>query len=125
MIIGIGTDIVKISRIKALLVKNKQRFLAKIFTKKEIELTFKFNNLDRLSGYIAKRFAAKEASSKAFGKGIGKEISFQDIEVFQDIHGKPYLKFSDKVNKNYLLVKPHLSMTDEKEFAQAFVILEK
>ncbi len=125
MIIGVGTDIIKISRIKTLLIKNKQRFLQRIFTENEIKVSLNYKNIDRLTGYIAKRFAAKEACSKALGRGIGEHLSFHDIEIFQDIHGKPYIKFSEKINNYYPLIIPHLSMTDEKEFAQAFVIMEK
>ncbi len=125
MILGIGSDIIKISRIKALLVKNKQRFLLKILTQVEIELADNINNLDRLINYIAKRFAAKEACAKAFGKGIGSHVSFHDLEIFQDQFGKPYFKFSKKLSNHYNNLKAHLTMTDEQEYAQAFVIIEE
>ena len=119
MIIGIGNDLIKTSRIKALLIKNKQRFLNRIFTPKEVSLTENFSNIERLSSYVAKRFAAKEAFSKAFGTGIGAKLSFQDIEIFKTENGKPYIEFNQKNNYNI-----HLSMTDETCYAQAFVIIE-
>lgn len=129
MIIGIGSDIIKISRIEALLVSYKQRFLHRIFTTAELELFKNIENSKRLLGYVAKRFAAKEAFSKAFGTGIGKEVSFQDIEIFSEISGKPYFNFSKKLSdllkKNYGQTQVHLSMTDEEEYAQAFVVIEK
>ena len=119
MIIGIGNDIIKTSRIKALLVKNKRRFLHRIFTPKEIFLTESFSNIDRLSSYVAKRFAAKESFAKAFGTGIGAKLSFQDIEIFKTFAGKPYIEFNQ--NNDYNI---HLSMADETCYAQAFVIIE-
>jgi holo-[acyl-carrier protein] synthase len=125
MIVGIGSDIIKIARIKALLDKNKQRFLLKIFTLKEIELTQNINNTQRLAGYVAKRFAAKEACAKAFGTGIGANLSFHDLEIFQDKLGKPYFKFSEKINNKHQQIKVHLTMTDEQEYAQTFVIIEE
>ena len=125
MILGIGTDIVKTSRIKTLLIKNKQRFLSRILTINEINLTSDYNNIDRLTGYVAKRFAAKEACAKALGKGIGKYLSFHDVEIFKDINGKPYFEFNSKIKNLYPDIKSYLSMADEKEFAQAFVVMEK
>lgn len=121
MILGIGSDIVKVARIKALLIKNRQRFLHKIFTNVEISLLENLTNPNRLVGYVAKRFAAKEACAKAFGTGIGASLSFHDLEVFQDKFGKPYFEFSAKINKQ---IKAHLTMTDELEYAQAFVVIE-
>jgi len=129
VITGIGSDITKISRIEALLMRNKQRFLNRIFTKTEIDLLKKISNSKRLLGYIAKRFAAKEAFAKALGTGIGKYASFQDIEIFSSSEGKPFFEFSAKL-KEFLQVtygaqQVHLSMTDEEDYAQAFVIIEK
>jgi holo-[acyl-carrier protein] synthase len=126
VIIGIGTDLIKIDRIKALLIHNRQRFLQRILTKDELKILKE----GRITGYVAKRFSAKEAFAKALGTGIGKHLSFQDIEIFQDPNGKPYFKFSDKL-KEFLYnnygkeITAHLSMTDESEFAQTFVVIEK
>lgn len=129
MIIGIGSDIVKVSRIEALLVSYKQRFLHRVFTMAELELFKNIDHQKRLVGYVAKRFAAKEAFSKAFGTGIGGDISFHDVEIFSEISRKPYFKLSNKLSdilkKNYGKAQVHLSMTDEEEYAQAFVIIER
>ncbi len=129
MITGIGSDITNIARIEALLMRNKQRFLAKIFTKIEIDLLQNISHSKRLLGYIAKRFAAKEAFSKALGTGIGKYASFQDIEIFSTSEGKPFFEFSIKLQEflqqRYGAQKVHLSMTDEEDYAQAFVIIER
>jgi holo-[acyl-carrier protein] synthase len=125
VIIGIGSDIIRIPRIGALLISYKQRFLHRIFTIGELDLLPQNN---KLAAYVAKRFAAKEAFSKAIGTGIGKDVSFQDLEIFSEKSGKPYFKLSDKLNKfllkNYTQLHTHLSMTDEEEYAQAFVVIE-
>ena len=125
MIIGIGNDIIRVARIKALLINNKQRFLQRIFTQTEINLTKKIKQIDRLSGYVAKRFAAKEACAKALGTGIGSILGFHDIEIFQNDKGKPYVQFSQKINSEFKNIIPHLSLADERKYAQAFVILER
>jgi holo-[acyl-carrier protein] synthase len=129
MIIGIGNDIIAISRIKGLLVRNKQPFLQKIFTLNEIALLDMITNSVRLAGYIANRFAAKESFAKALGTGIGQYVSFKDIEILKTPQGKPYFNFSDSLKlflqQNYGdNVRVHLSMSDETEYAQAFVVME-
>ena len=130
MIIGIGSDIIKTARVIRLLKLNRQRFLQKIFTTLEINLLQNILNEKRLVGYIAKRFSAKEAFSKALGTGIGKHLSFKDIEILKDIRGKPYFKYGLSleifIQKNYgENIQIHLSMSDELDYAQAFVVIEK
>ncbi len=131
MIVGIGTDLIKNERIEAILISSKQRFLQRIFTPKEVTLLESLSGR-RLVGYVAKRFAAKEAFSKALGTGIGKDLSFQDLEILSNSKNKPYFKFSVKLQNlmqsNYGYGKnlqAHLSLADEHEYAQAFVIIEK
>ncbi len=129
MIVGIGTDIIKNERIEALLISSKQRFLQRLFTPNEIILLDSLSDR-RLVGYVAKRFAAKEAFSKALGTGIGKDLSFQDLEILSNSKNKPYFKFSIKLQNlmqsNYgKNLQAHLSLADEHEYAQAFVIIEK
>ncbi|MEK6734184.1 MAG: holo-ACP synthase [Pseudomonadota bacterium] len=129
MIIGIGSDIIKIARIEALLLYKKEPFLSKIFTSKEMSLLDKIKHPKRLAGYVAKRFAAKEAFSKALGTGIGEYVSFKDIEIFSEESKKPFFVFSKKLDKflhdKYGSSVAHLSITDEGHYAQAFVIIEK
>ena len=81
------------------------------------------------SSYYAKRFAAKEALSKALGTGIIKDINFKNIEIFNDIKGKPFIKLTGKThsylrrkikNKKYNI---HLTLTDDKPWAQATVLV--
>ncbi len=130
MIIGIGSDIIAIARIKGLLIRNKQPFLQKIFNQAEILMLDSITNSARLAGYIANRFAAKEAFAKALGTGIGQHVSFKDISILKNTQGKPYFEFSQSLKmflqQNYgEEIKVHLSMSDETEYAQAFVVIEK
>ena len=100
-IFGIGTDIVNIKRMKKTLKKNKNNFKKKIFSKREIIYCEKRENP---SSFYAKRFAAKEALSKALGTGIRKGINFKDIEILNDIFGKPSIKLKGST-ANYLKKK--------------------
>jgi holo-[acyl-carrier protein] synthase len=125
-IVGIGVDIIQNSRIKKA-IKNKS-FVNRIFTKSEI-LSSKIRNYK--TNYFAKRFAAKEAFIKSIGIGIRKGINFKDIYIINDKSGKPNIKFSNKVNN--LIVKKFktrnfdifLSLSDEKNYSIAFVIIQK
>ncbi|WHQ46555.1 MAG: holo-ACP synthase [Candidatus Midichloria sp.] len=119
MIISIGCDIVKISRISDLLKKYGISFKKKVFTEKEINSGERLDELMQAS-YYAKRFAAKEAFSKALGTGIGDGISFLDIEVTNNELGAPKIDCKKLDNK---LV--HISLSDEQEFAIAYAIIEE
>jgi len=88
---GIGTDIISITRIKKL-TKNKL-FLSRIFNIKEIQKCMKIKNSYNC---FAKRFAAKEAFSKALGTGISKGINFNEIIILNEKNGRPYIKLVDK-----------------------------
>ena len=125
-IFGIGTDIVNIKRIEILLKKRGESFKKRIFSKKEILYCEKKKNP---SNFYAKRFAAKEAFSKALGTGIRKGVNFKDIEVFNDNFGKPFIKLKGSTanllkkkikNKNYSI---YLSLSDDLPWAQATVIV--
>lgn len=115
----IGVDIVKVSRIADL--KNKEKFLEKVFTKSELSYIAKKKNRDET---IAGFFAAKEAISKVFGTGIGK-ISFYDMEIFHDTLGKPYVELTEEGQKKLYklgLSQIELSISHEKDFAIATAI---
>ena len=125
-IIGIGVDIVENSRLKKL-IKNKQ-FLQRIFTKLEQKRS---NKLKNKINYYSKRFAAKEAFSKATGLGISKYLNFKDIEIMNDKSGKPLINLN-KSSSYYLQkkfkvksFKTNLSISDEKKYSIAYVIIEK
>ena len=121
---GVGTDIVKVSRIKNSL-KNKL-FLNRIFNKQEVSKCKKIKNY---SNCYAKRFAAKEAFSKALGTGISKGINFNEIIVLNEKNGKPFIKLQNKTRsfvKKKLKRKKFkisLSIADEKSYAVAFVTI--
>ena len=124
MIYGIGTDIVSIERIQNILNKNKDGFINRVLTDHEKAL---FTNKADSAAFCAKRFAAKEAFSKALGTGIGRVVSFQDLTVRSNEHGKPFFMPSEKL-RLYLQEKGikhgHLSISDESQNALAFVVLE-
>jgi holo-[acyl-carrier protein] synthase len=122
-IYGIGTDIVSVDRIKKSL-KSKS-FLNRIFCKEEVT---KCSKLITSNNCYAKRFAAKEAFSKALGTGVANGINFNEIIVMNKKNGKPFIKLRGKtlkVIKKKFKKKPNiaLSLSDEKKYAVAFVTI--
>ena len=121
---GVGTDIIQVKRLKKSL--NKKPFLSRIYSKEEI-LKCKRSKVN--SNCFAKRFAAKEAFSKALGTGISKGISFNEIIVLNEKSGKPYIKLINKTKKivekklKKKIYKISLSIADEKDYAVAFVTI--
>jgi holo-[acyl-carrier protein] synthase len=130
LIIGIGVDIVSNNRIKYLINKYNSRFIERIYTHREINYSKKLNSILQIL-YFAKRFAAKEAFSKACGIGIGRGLNFNDIEIINDIKGKPLICLNQRKIEyiqnlyNCKKFKIHLSLSDEKENSIANVIIEK
>ena len=124
MIYGVGTDIVSIDRIQKIILKNREGFIKRVLTEHEQAL---FANKADSAAFFAKRFAAKEAFSKALGTGIGRAVSFQDLTIRNNDNGKPHFIPSEKL-RLYLLEKgvkqAHLSISDESQYAVAFVVLE-
>ncbi len=123
-IFGIGTDIVSIVRIKKS-IKNK-KFVSRVYNEKEI---FKCKKLIKSENCFAKRFAAKEAFSKALGTGISNGINLNEIIVKNNNSGKPYFNFEGNT-KNFLKkkfknkkFKTLLSLSDENKYAVAFVTI--
>ncbi len=123
-IYGVGTDIVKIKRIKDSI--KKESFITRIFNDVEIS---KCNKTIKSYNCYAKRFAAKEAFSKALGTGISKGINFNEIVVLNEKNGKPFIKLlkktKEKVEKKLKKkkFKISLSLTDEDKYAVAFVTI--
>ena len=125
MIFGIGTDIVDVTRIKKM--KSIDSFAKKILGDNEY---LKFSKLSESKKvfFIAKQFAGKEAFAKAIGTGISGDINFKTIEILRNDAGKPMFKFAEKTQlliDNLGIAHSHVSLSDEKEYALAFVILEK
>jgi len=124
-IIGIGVDIINNNRLKKLI--KKKEFLNRVFTPSEIKTS---NGLRNKINYYSKRFAAKEAFSKATGSGISKNIFFKDIEIVNDKMGKPYYLKSKKISKiiqekfNIKKYNCFLSISDEKDYSTAFTIIQ-
>ncbi len=122
-IFGIGTDMVLVERIERMLEKHAQSFPKRILTEQELSI---FDRHPNQAHYLAKRFAAKEAISKALGTGIGDVCSFQDVSILNDEKGAPIVKTSETLGA-YLatnqLDKIHISLSDEKEHALAFAII--
>ena len=123
---GIGTDIVSVNRIKSI-IKKKSLFKKRIFSKNEILYCEK----KKYSySFFAKRFADKEAFSKALGTGISNGLSFKEVEIHNNLKGKPMISITGKslkITKKILKKKifnVNLSLSDEKLFAVAMVIIE-
>ena len=125
-IFGLGTDIVNVKRLEKILKRNKKSFKLRVFSKNEILYCEKKKNP---TPFYAKRYAAKEAFSKALGTGIRKCVNFKDIEISNNNHGKPYIKLKRETS-NFLKKKIkkkrysiYLSLSDDLPWAQATVII--
>ena len=123
-IFGVGTDIVKTNRIQKLL--RRKNVLEKLFNKEEIS---KCKRIKKMTNCFAKRFAAKEAFSKALGTGISKGINLNEIVILNEKNGKPFIKLlkktKERVDKRFKKkkYKISLSLTDEDNYAVAFVTI--
>ncbi|MEH6464547.1 MAG: holo-ACP synthase [Shewanella psychromarinicola] len=123
-IVGIGTDIVEIERIREQQTRLGDKLAKRVLTQAELAVYCASTLPER---YLAKRFAAKEAAAKALGTGIGRGVSFQHIHTSNDEYGAPLVTFTEGAAKRLALlggVKGHLSIADEKHYATATVILE-
>jgi holo-[acyl-carrier protein] synthase len=125
MIVGIGSDLVHISRIEAVLTRRGEAFARRILRPEEFE-TFRQKKKPRQqASFLAKRFAAKEALSKALKTGIG-DVSWQHILITNSLSGAPEITLSNKaleVSKALGTETIHLSLSDEQDMALAFVVL--
>ncbi len=125
MIYGIGTDIVTYARIKSLQEQFGERAAERMLSEAEREEYAKSSDPAR---FLMKRFAAKEAFAKAMGTGLRASVTLRRITVGHDELGKPLLSFDD-VLSNYVanmgVTRHHLSISDERDHAVAFVVLER
>ena len=125
MILGTGFDLTALPRIKALLEKHEERFLARILTADE--LTCLPDEPARRVAYASGRWAAKEAAVKALGTGFSAGIGFHDVEIVTLPGGRPELRFHGKAKEaaEALGVRiTHISLSHERDMAGAIVILE-
>lgn len=133
MIVGIGSDLANISRIEVTIKKFGLHFLNKIFTKYELAEMAKRQNISakEYASMAAKRFAAKEACSKALGTGFREGVFWKHIEVHHLSSGKPTLRLSGGALRHAEKlceggnISVHVSMSDDYPWAQAFVVIEK
>lgn len=123
MIFGIGTDLVHIPRMQALLDKHGDNIAQRILSDSEFEAFQKAHNS---AAFLAKRFAAKEATAKALGTGFRDGLSLRHISVSNNAHGKPELsfyKYGQTLIDEFNIGRSLLSLSDESEYATAYVIL--
>ncbi|MCO5083581.1 MAG: holo-ACP synthase [Rhizobiaceae bacterium] len=128
MILGIGSDLIDIRRIEQTLERHGDRFIARVFT--EIERARSERRKQRAASY-AKRFAAKEACSKALGTGLARGVFWRDMGVVNLPGGKPTMHLTGGAADILARLTPprhraliHLTITDDFPLAQAFVIIE-
>ena len=124
MIFGVGTDVVEIERIRKALDRWGERFAERILSPSELT---RFRNHRQPVAYLAKRFAAKEAFTKALGTGIRAPANWHGVWVVNLPSGKPELQYTpalkDLLDRRKIL-QSHLTLTDERGLAVATVILE-
>lgn len=128
MIIGLGSDLIDIRRVEKSIERFGTRFTARIFT--DVEQAKSDRRRNRAASY-AKRFAAKEACSKALGTGISHGVFWRDMGVVNDRSGKPTMALTNGASKRLAQLMPngyepriHVTITDDFPLAQAFVVIE-
>ena len=129
MIIGIGTDILNLERLNKIINKYDQKFIDRIYGKNEIKISK--SKLINSRNYFGKRFSAKEATWKALSSARGDGLFFKEIEILNDINGRPYLFFSGKTKqfiekreKNLKAkLKFDISLSDDSPFVITFVVI--
>lgn len=124
MIVGIGTDIARVARFEAALSRRGERLSERLLGAVERE---RFQAQARPAAFLAKRFAAKEAFVKALGTGLRNGMRWTEIQVVNDTLGRPSLLLAGRAHELARAAgvrATHLSLSDEAEFAVAFVVLE-
>lgn len=129
LIYGIGHDVVEIERIRKILDGAAgERLMKRVLTPAELKLP---GSASRPAEFLAGRFAAKEAISKAFGCGIGKALGFADMSILPDAQGKPHAVLAQEawqrlgLSEGPAAYAVHLSITHERQLASAFVVIER
>lgn len=132
MIIGIGSDIIDITRIEKVIGRHGDRFIDRIFTDTERAKAERRSSMAKMVwATYAKRFAAKEACSKALGTGIRSGVFWRDMEVVNLPSGRPTMRLTGGAAARLAEMLPpgheavvHVSLTDDPPLAQAFVVIE-
>lgn len=124
MIAGIGTDIVSVARIRKVMAKRPESFMEQVFSPAEREEGLRRKNSGE---YFAGRWAIKEAMAKALGCGIGVNCNWRDVSTVNNLSGRPLTSLSGEAAATAAALKIsrlHVSLSHEREFASAMVVLE-
>jgi holo-[acyl-carrier protein] synthase len=124
VIYGVGTDIVCVARMQSDVERYGDRFARRILTEQEYD---DYRSVVYPGRFLAKRFAAKEAAAKALGTGFSAQVGWRDIGVGHEPDGRPVLHYSERVRNlcaSAGIARSHLSISDERDYAVAFVVLE-
>ncbi len=121
MIHGIGVDIVAVARLRGMWERHGERALARLLAPEERD---DFTRAADKGRFLAKRFAAKEAFAKAFGTGVRPPVLLSALAVIHDELGKPAFAYDEALAVAAGHLTAHLSISDEAEYAVAYVILE-
>ena len=125
MITGVGIDLIETSRIRQTLDKFGDRFFKRVFTPQEVDYCKSMKFPDR---HLAARFAAKEAVSKCFGTGIGKNLGWKDIEIAHDERGKPLVELHGgglELAKRLKVREVHVSLSHTESYGCAVAVAEQ
>lgn len=123
-ILGLGTDIVEIARIEAIIARSGERLARRVLSAYEWQC---YEQHQQPARFLAKRFAVKEAAAKALGTGIRLGLAFEHFEVFNDTLGKPGLRLLDQAEQlahRLGVTDIHVTIADERHYACATVIME-
>ncbi len=126
-ILGLGCDILEVDRLEGLLRKGRDVFIKRVLTPAEIDEYERRCDKSAIRGtlFVATRYCAKEAFSKAMGTGVGAEFSFQDLSVLNGDSGAPVLVYSERL-QNWLQsrrAQARISISDEQNYVMSTVIL--
>jgi len=128
MIYGIGTDICDIRRIEATLARRGERFAEKVLGPAELQVFHARGARIEKRGvrFLATRFSAKEAFSKAIGLGIRSPMTWRACEILNEPSGKPFVRLSGRLADWFAerRLQAHVSVTDETDYAASFVVVE-
>ena len=128
MIYGIGTDICDIRRISATLERRGERFVEKVLGPHELAVFHARRARSETRGvrFVATRFSAKEAFSKAIGLGIRLPMTWRHCEILNERSGKPYLRLEGALAEWFAArrLQAHVTVTDETDYAASFVVVE-